>query len=77
MAEIKIERKKGLPVWALLLALVLLVLLVWAALAMRGDNRREAPQDQAVLEWSVPAYLTGTVVPIALTETTPALARCA
>ena len=75
MAEIKIEKKKGVPMWALLLALVLLVLLVWAALAMRGDNRPEAPQDQAVLEWSVPASLAGPAVPIALTKTTPALAR--
>ena len=77
MAEIKIEKKKGVPVWALLLALVLLVLLVWAALAMRGDNRRQAPQDQAVLEWSVPVSVAGPVVSIALIETTPALARCA
>ena len=77
MAEIKIEKKKGVPIWALLLGLVLLALLVWAALAMRGDNRRQAPQDQAVLEWSVPADLAGTIVGIALTETTPALARCA
>jgi len=73
MAEIKIERKKGVPVWALLLALVLLIVLVWAALAMR-NNHRQAPQNTAVLQWTV------RVVPaasIALTEPTGVLARCA
>jgi hypothetical protein len=74
MAEIKIERKKGLPVWALLLGLVLLVLLVWAALTMRNDGRRQAPQDVAVLTWTVPATAVG---PAELNETVPALARCA
>jgi len=74
MAEIKIEKKKGLPVWALLLALVLLILLVWAALAMRGRDRRQAPQDVAVLAWSIPS---ASVLPIELAETTPTLARCA
>ena len=69
MAEIKIEKKKGVPVWALILALVLLVLLVCAALAMR--NRRQAPQNTAVLEWTAPA------VSIALAEPTDVLARCA
>jgi len=73
MAEIKIEKKKGMPVWALILALVLLVLLVWAALAMR-NNRRQAPQNTAVLEWSVRA---APVASIALTEPTDVLARCA
>jgi len=71
MAEIKIEKKKGMPIWALLLALVLLVVLVWAALAMR-NNRRQAPQNVAVLEWSV-----GAAPVIALTEPTDVLARCA
>jgi hypothetical protein len=72
MAEIKIERKKGLPIWALLLALLLLVLLVWAALAMRDDDRDGTPQDVAVLAWSVPAA-PGLSVEIA--ETQPALVR--
>lgn len=53
MAEIKIEKKKGMPMWALLLALVLLILLVWAALAMRNDDREGVPQDVAALAWSV------------------------
>jgi hypothetical protein len=73
MAEIKIEKKKGMPIWALLLALVLLVVLVWAALAMR-NNHRQAPQNTAVLEWSVGA---APVASIALTEPTDVLARCA
>ena len=74
MAEIKIERKKGVPMWALLLGLVLLVLLVWAALTMRNDNRAQAPQDVAVLAWSLPSAAG---VPVELNETVPALARCA
>lgn len=49
MAEIKIEKKRAVPVWALLLGLILLVLLVWAALTMR-DRNQEAPPDVALLE---------------------------
>jgi hypothetical protein len=73
MAEIKIEKKKGMPVWALLLGLILLVLLVWAVLAMRGNNRQETPRDVAAVAWIVPAP----VLPIQLTDTVPTLARCA
>jgi len=74
MAEIKIERKKGVPMWALLLGLVLLVLLVWAALTMRSGDRQQAPQDVAALAWSVPS---APGLPAELNETVPALARCA
>lgn len=74
MAEIKIERKKGVPMWALLLGLVLLVLLVWAALTMRNGDRRQVSQDVAVLVWSVPSAAG---LPAAINETVPALARCA
>ena len=74
MAEIKIERKKGVPIWALVLGLVLLVLLVWAALTMRNGDRRQAPQDVAVLTWSIPSAAG---VAVELNETVPALARCA
>ena len=74
MAEIKIEKKKGMPMWALVLALLLLILLVWAALAMRNDDRDETPQDVAVLAWSVPAV---PVLSIELAEPQPTLARCA
>jgi len=54
MAEIKIEKKKGIPVWAMLLGLILLALLVWAYLTMRGDDRQDVPRDVAVLEWHAP-----------------------
>lgn len=54
MAEIKIEKKKGIPVWAMLLGLILLALLVWAYLRMRGDDRQDVPRDVAVLEWRAP-----------------------
>ena len=74
MAEIKIEKKKGMPMWAWLLALLLLILLVWAALVMRDDDREGVPQDVAVLAWSVPA---ATGLSLELAETQPALARCA
>jgi hypothetical protein len=71
MAEIKIEKKKGIPVWALILGFLVLVLLIWAALTMR-DNRQGTPRDVAVLEWQAP------VVSITLNEAAPAiLARCA
>ena len=30
MAEIRVERKKGIPIWAILVALVILALIVWA-----------------------------------------------
>jgi len=72
MAEIKIERKKGIPVWALLLGLLVLVLLIWAALTMRNNERQGTPRDVAALEWQAP------VVSITFNETAPAvLARCA
>ena len=73
MAEIKIEKKKGVPIWALLLALVLLVVLVWAALAMR-NNHRQAPQNTAVLQWTVRTVPAAAIAP---TEPTDVLARCA
>ena len=71
MAEIRIEKKKGVPAWVLLLALVLLALLVWAVLTMRG-NRPEPPSDMAVVAWSLSPV---PVAPIALAETTRT--RCA
>lgn len=52
MAEIKIQKKKGMPVWAMLLALILLALLVWAYLRARGDDQPEAPRNVAVLAWN-------------------------
>jgi type VI protein secretion system component VasF len=53
MAEIKVERKKGIPVWALLLALIVLALLVWYFLSNR--HHPVAPDNVTVLELSAPA----------------------
>ena len=77
MAEIRIERKKGIPGWALLLALALLVLLVWSVLAMRRDNREAVPTNVGALAWSVPGDPETTAVSVAFLETDRALARCA
>jgi hypothetical protein len=41
MAEIRIEKKKGIPVWAMLLGLILLALIIWAVVEM-GDDERPA-----------------------------------
>lgn len=58
MAEIKIEKKKGIPVWAMLLGLILLALIIWAVVEMGDDER---PADVAgsvsVIELSAPAVL--------------------
>jgi hypothetical protein len=54
MAEIKVQRKKGIPVWAMLLALILLVVLIWAFLRMRDNGQTDVPRDVAVLEWRAP-----------------------
>ena len=54
MAEIKIERKKGLPVWAILLAIIVLALIVWAFVANRNHTPRDL-NNTAVLQWSAPA----------------------
>jgi hypothetical protein len=69
MAEIRIEKKKGIPIWALLLALILLVLLVWSVLALRRDNREAVPNNVVgAFAWDVSA---------AFLETEPVVARCA
>lgn len=68
MAEIRIEKRKGVPVWAMLLGLILLLLLVWAVVAMRNDNRELAPRDVAVGA-NVPAQQRSPVVVHALDET--------
>ncbi len=54
MAEIKVERKKGIPLWMLLLALIVLALLVWAYVS-RSHNRRTVPDTVVMLELSGPA----------------------
>jgi len=61
VAEIKIQKKKGIPVWAMLLALILLALLIWAFLRMRDNDQPDVPRDVAVLEWHAPVVAgTGT-----------------
>ncbi|HEX9944890.1 MAG TPA: hypothetical protein VGG03_23005 [Thermoanaerobaculia bacterium] len=67
MAEIKIEKKKGIPLWALLLGLLLLLLIVWAALTL-GDRDNDTPQDVAALKAALVLELPA--VPTALARTT-------
>jgi uncharacterized integral membrane protein len=56
MAEIKIERKKsGIPVWAILLAIIVLALIAWFVLANRNHNTQNVNNNTAVLQWSAPA----------------------
>ena len=54
MAEIKIERKRGVPVWAILLAILVLALIVWAFVANRSHTNQNV-NNNAVLQWSAPA----------------------
>jgi hypothetical protein len=54
MAEIKVERrKKGIPVWVLLLALIVIALLVWFFVA--NPKREHAARPENVIELRVPA----------------------
>ena len=57
MAEIKIERKKsGIPMWALLLALIVLAVLVWAFMSKRTHPVDDRTNNTAmVIELSAPA----------------------
>jgi hypothetical protein len=55
MAEIKIERKKGMPVWAILLAIIVLALIVWAFVANRNRTNQNINNNTAVLQWSASA----------------------
>jgi hypothetical protein len=41
MAEIRVERKKGMPIWAILVALIVLAAVVWAVFAMRNHGRQQ------------------------------------
>jgi hypothetical protein len=55
MAEIKIEKKKGIPVWAMLLGLILLALIIWAVVEMGDDERpADVAGDVSAIELSVP-----------------------
>ena len=53
MAEIKVERKRGIPLWALLMALTVVALLVWAY--VRSHHRPTVPDTVVLLELSAPA----------------------
>jgi hypothetical protein len=57
MAEIKIERKKsGISMWALLLALIVLAVLVWAFVSKRNPTVDDRVNNTAmVIELSAPA----------------------
>lgn len=52
MAEIRVERKKGIPVWVILLALLALAALAWYFLG-RDDQSEAAPDVAAVVELDV------------------------
>ncbi len=41
MAEIRVERKKGMPVWAILVALVVLAAILCAVFMMRNHGRQQ------------------------------------
>ncbi|MFL6195691.1 MAG: hypothetical protein ACJ75H_16055 [Thermoanaerobaculia bacterium] len=58
MAEIRIEKKKGIPMWALLLLLVVLIALAWMFLSGRNDATPNAVDNQtSSIERTVPAPL--------------------
>ena len=68
MAEIRVEKKKGVPLWAILLGLILLAVLVWVFLSGRDDGQQN--RNVGSLERSAP------VLSMTLTDLTE-LARCA
>jgi hypothetical protein len=49
MAEIRVERKKGIPVWAILVALVILALIVWAVTSLRSRGHQGVEDRAAAL----------------------------
>jgi type VI protein secretion system component VasF len=53
MAEINRQRKKGIPVWVMLLALIVIALLVWFFLA--NPKREHAAKPENVIELRAPA----------------------
>jgi type VI protein secretion system component VasF len=52
MAEIRVERvdrKKGIPVWAIVLALVVLAVIVWAVVSMRNRGHQQDVDHRALM----------------------------
>lgn len=49
MAEIRVERKKGIPVWAILLALIILAVIVWAVTSLRNRGHQQEIDRTAAL----------------------------
>ena len=41
MAEIRVERKKRIPVWAIIVALIVLAVIVWAIASMRNRGHQQ------------------------------------
>ncbi|MBW8876210.1 MAG: hypothetical protein JF614_14685 [Acidobacteria bacterium] len=58
MAEIRVERKRGIPVWLILVALIVLAVIVWAISSLRNRGHQQeidhtalaAPAQVLVLE---------------------------
>ncbi|HSS48422.1 MAG TPA: hypothetical protein VLX28_05705 [Thermoanaerobaculia bacterium] len=50
MAEIRVERRKpGIPVWAIVVALVVLAVIVWAVVSMRNRGRQQEVDHTALM----------------------------
>ena len=49
MAEIRVERKKGLPIWAIVVALVVLAVIIWAIVSMRNRGRQQDVDHTALM----------------------------
>ncbi|HEY4594042.1 MAG TPA: hypothetical protein VIJ61_16605 [Thermoanaerobaculia bacterium] len=49
MAEIRVERKKGMPVWAIVVALVVLAVIIWAIVSMRNHGRQQEVDHTALV----------------------------
>lgn len=49
MAEIRVEKKKGIPVWVILVTLVILALIVWAVTSLRNRGSQQDVDHAAAL----------------------------
>lgn len=48
MAKTRFETKKGMPLWAILAALIVLALLVWAISSLRNRGHRQVIEPVAL-----------------------------